>query len=111
MTIDHSSFGWIEIDGQRFNHDVLVHQDGRVTQRLGSDSHTLDTAEARQLTGGRTGYFVVGTGHFGRLHLTPGALKLLEERGVRLFQDRTGKAIQTFNLLDGPKCGLFHVTC
>ena len=57
---------------------------------------------------------ILSTGRNMALQVSPDALRLLEDRGIRYHILETGKAIALYNLLAGEsRCvgGLFHTTC
>ncbi len=86
MTVVRTGFGWIEIDGRRYDHDVVVHVDGSVTRRKkkaskalkGEYGHTpLSERELGFLRDERPAAVYIGLGHYGDLPLTPGAEEIL----------------------------------
>jgi len=111
------AFGQIEIDGRRFDHDVVV-EGGRVRRRKKGPSkpyrdrygHTpLSPDEAipwsaRQL--------IVGTGASGQLPITPELYREAERRGVEIVARPTAEACE---LLAAAKerstAAILHVTC
>ena len=82
-----SEFGWIEIDKVRYDHDVIIHQDGSVTKRSKKKSkelkstygHTpLSDYELEVLGKEKPGIVYIGTGQYGDLPITPAAKKILD---------------------------------
>lgn len=70
---DATGFGWIEIDGERYEHDVLIHLGGRIkkrkkklSKRIYGTSHTLSLDEAKHIfeKGART-LIIAGARPFG----------------------------------------------
>ena len=70
--------GWVEIDGIRYDHDVIIHSDRSVTKRHKKQSkkfkdaygHTpLSEGEIGFLAGEHTAVVYVGTGQYGDLPL------------------------------------------
>jgi hypothetical protein len=59
----------------------------------------------------QTGFGLIGTGAFGRLHLSDEARAYFDERGVTVEAMPTGEAIDRWNAIEEPAIGLFHVTC
>lgn len=79
--------GWVEIDRVRYDHDVIIHADRRVTKRSKKEAkhfkkkygHTPLIAEELAFIAGENPEFVyVGTGQYGDLPVTPEAKDLLE---------------------------------
>jgi hypothetical protein len=111
------AFGVIEIEGQRFEHDVVIDR-GAVRKRHKGPSkasraefgHTpLTAAEAIPWGGTR---LIVGTGHDGQLPVTADVQGEARRRGVKVILVPTAEACE---LLDGIKAkdvkAILHVTC
>jgi hypothetical protein len=114
MNINRTGFGWIEIDGRRYSHDVIVRPDGMILNRydgFSGDSHLFTRSEADKVLVPHADQMVVGTGQMGILCVAPEVTGYLKQQNVNVFVQTTPRAIQTFNSLSGSKCGVFHVTC
>jgi hypothetical protein len=116
--IDGTCFGWIEIDGTRYEHDVLIRLDGAVKKRekklseaVYGTSHTLSLDEAKHIYEKGTSHVVVGTGQSGVLELSDEASAYFERKGVAVELLPTPEAVRSWNEAKGPVIGLFHVTC
>jgi hypothetical protein len=81
-----SCYGWIEIDGIRYDHDVIVHRDLSVEKRSKKKSrqcrgffkHTpLADIELAFLKKEKPDVVYIGTGQFDDLPITTEALKIL----------------------------------
>jgi hypothetical protein len=81
-----TGFGWIEYDGVRYDHDIVIHTDRSITRRKKKLSkkrkeefgHTpLSGEELADLLRERPEVVYIGTGQYGVLPLTPDALTLL----------------------------------
>jgi hypothetical protein len=81
-----TGFGWIEIDGIRYGHDVIICPGGRVSRRRKKASkvwkaeygHTpLSGAELDFLSEERPRKVYIGTGQYGDLPITPDAGEIL----------------------------------
>jgi hypothetical protein len=81
-----TGFGWIEHDGVRYDHDIVIHTDRSITRRKKKLSkkrkeefgHTpLSGEELADLLRERPEVVYIGTGQYGDLPLTPDALTLL----------------------------------
>ncbi|HYU51246.1 MAG TPA: MTH938/NDUFAF3 family protein [Candidatus Limnocylindria bacterium] len=111
------AFGQIEIDGRRFDHDVVV-EGGRVRRRKKGPSkpyrdrygHTpLSPDEAIPWSARR---LIVGTGASGQLPVMPELYREAERRGVQIVVKPTAEACK---LLAAAKerstAAIIHVTC
>jgi hypothetical protein len=83
-----TAFGWIEIGGTRYDHDIVIHTDGTVSKRrkklsrpyAGEYGHTpLSSEELEFLEEEHPEVVYIGTGQYGDLPLTPDATALLAQ--------------------------------
>ncbi len=116
--IDSTSFGSITIDGERYEHDVLIRSSGtvkkrkkRLSKQVYGTSHTVSRDEAEHVFEDGLEVLVVGTGQNGVLQLSEEAESFFRENGVTIILQKTPEAIATFNKRKGKVAGLFHVTC
>ena len=110
-------FGEIELDGRRYDYDVVIDR-GAIARRRKKPSkayrdrfgHTpLSVDEELPLNGAR---LVVGTGAYGSLPVMAEVEEEARRRGVELVTAPTEEALR---LLDGAHasevCAVIHVTC
>ncbi len=111
------AFGQIEIDGRRFEHDVVV-EGGVVRRRKKGPSkpyrdrygHTpLSPDEAIPWSAPR---LIIGTGASGRLPIMPELLEEARRRGVEIVAEPTDAACRLLAKAD-PKnvAAILHATC
>ena len=117
-TLNGTGFGWIDVDDQRISYDILIRLDGKVTKRKKSlskeiygTSHTISLAEAEYIYQVSAQGLIIGSGHFGRLRLSPEATSFLEEKSCPVTILTTPQAVKTWNESKGQIIGLIHVTC
>jgi hypothetical protein len=112
-----SGFGWVEIDGTRYEHDIVIHKDRTVTKREKRLSkplkkkygHTpLSKKELEFLAKEEPESVVIGTGHNGGLSVTPGAMKVLNAYKLRV--EPTPEALRLLERRKG-YVAIIHVTC
>ena len=111
------AFGVIEIEGQRYEHDVVLDA-GRVRKRRKGPSkalrdrygHTpLSAAEDIPWGGSR---LIVGTGADGRLPIAPEVANEARRRGVELIILPTPEACELLRDLKGGEIfAILHATC
>ena len=111
------AFGLIEVEGQRYDHDVVIDR-GEVKKRHKGPSkalradygHTpLSAAEVIPWGGKR---LIIGTGHDGLLPITPDVLAEARRRGVKVTADPTALACQLHEGIDARQArAVLHVTC
>lgn len=121
MKVGHefrSEFGWIEIGGNRFENDVIVHVDKTVSKRRKKRSkkfkeeygHTpLSEAELDFLSREKPEVVFVGTGHYGSLPITPGAKEILDH--YRITIKETPAVLEIMAHEKRPYVAILHVTC
>jgi hypothetical protein len=110
-------FGEIEIEKQRYDHDVVI-EAGKVRKRKKGPSkryrertgHTPLSIEEKIPWGGDR--LIVGTGAYGRLPLMPEIEKEAARRGVKLVAVPTEEACRLLNDLKGKDVyAILHTTC
>ena len=111
------SFGLIEIDGQRFEHDVVVEQGvirkrkkGPSKSHRGRYGHTpLSADEAIPWS---APVLIVGTGASGQLPIMPELYEEARRRGVEVVAESTEDACQRLRSSDpGDVAAVLHATC
>lgn len=117
MEIRYPGFGSIEIDGRRFDHDVIV-EAGEIRPRKKKPSrvhrsaygHTpLSLAEDIPWGASR---LVVGTGADGRLPIMPDVWERAEQLGLELVAMPTSEAVDLLKPVDPKEVfAVLHVTC
>lgn len=122
MKIEKTKFGSIWIEGEKYNHDVVLYPDGiekrkkSITKNKHGTSHKFTREEMeeylRKVDTEKIDLLVVGTGQYGKLYLLPETKKLLEEKGIKAVELETPDAIKRFNQEGKARnLGIFHVTC
>ncbi len=116
--LDRTSFGWLEVDGERYEHDVLIRLDGTVekrkkklSKRVYGTSHTISLDEAKHIYEHGAAMLIVGSGQYDSVRLSEEAAEYFRRGDVEVRLMSTPEALTVWN--DAPKksIGLFHVTC
>ena len=117
MKVKLVSFGQIDIEGERYDHDVVIEQ-GTVRKRKKAPSkayghrygHTpLSIAEIIPWHG-KTLY--IGIGAFGALPVMPEVYETAERKGVRVIAKPTREVCSLLEeLKPGAVNAILHVTC
>ena len=114
----NSSVGWVELNGKRYDFDVIVHADGSVTKREKGLSkkkkkkygHTpLTRSELKELEREEPVMIIIGTGDSGSMPLTPRAERFLD--GYLYFVGKTPEALKKLAVCEEKAIALLHVTC
>ena len=113
-----TGFGWIEVEGKRFSHDILIRPGGEVSKRkkklskeIYGTSHTLSLAEAQHIYQEGADGLLIGTGQFGRVRLSPEAESFFKEKDCPVTLLATPKAVSAWNQSQENLIGFFHITC
>ena len=116
--IDHTKFGSITVDGEEFDHDIVILPNGEVKKRkkklskaIYGTSHVISLDEAQHVYQEGVERLIVGTGLFGRVGLSEEAATFFREQGCQVDLLRNKKAIAVWNKTEGNVMGLFHITC
>lgn len=117
MRAELVAFGEIEIEGERYSHDVVI-EAGRVRKRSKEASkaysdqygHTpLSAEEAIPWAGGR---LIVGTGAYGSLPIMPQVHEEAARRGVEIVAVPTKEACKLLGNMEADQVNaILHVTC
>lgn len=114
MKIEKVGFGWIIIDGKKYEQDVLILANGKILNRyenFSGNNHEFSIEEAKKLLNPQPQVIVVGTGQGGILKVKEETIEFLKSTKTKLIAMPTPKAIEIFNKLKEIKAGLFHLTC
>ena len=118
MLIDATEFGSITIDGETYDHDVIIRLSGRIERRrkrLSKErygtSHVISKEEAKFIFEDGCDLLVVGTGQQDNVRLSPEAEAYFDKKGCRVLLQPTPDAIGAFNRSAANRIALIHVTC
>ncbi len=121
-----TGFGWVIINGKRYEHDVIVLPDGSVLRRrkeLSKDlrrlfNHTPFTLkefnDLLRICGCVPEVLVIGSGQYGDLPVMEEVLRKAEELGLKVIVKRTPEALNMLKemIAEGRLvAGVIHVTC
>jgi len=113
-SIESYSFGSMVIAGHCYTKDVIIFPDGSILspwwRRQG---HVLAIADLEELINAAPEIIICGTGASGIMRPAADLKEYLQARNITFIAERSGKAIETFNLLSGTQKvgGCFHLTC
>jgi hypothetical protein len=113
-----AKFGWIKVDGKKYEKDIIIHSDGSITKREKKKSkelkplygHTpLSERELCFLGQEKFDILYVGTGHEKALPITPEAIEILKKHKAVI--DSTPEIINKIENENGKFVAIIHVTC
>lgn len=118
VVIDGTSFGSITINGQCYEHDVVITLGGEILKRNKKPakkkygtSHKIPLEEAEAIFEEGCKQLIIGTGQNDSVRLSKKAKRFFEEGKVKVMLQSTPEAIKAFNAAGEKMVGLFHVTC
>lgn len=114
MKIDFYSFGHIVIDGRPYTSDVIIYHDRVDASWWRKEGHRLDTADLAEVVKSKPDILIIGTGYSGVMRVPKETTEYIVSHGIDLRVERTGKAVDLFNALQGRKeriIAALHITC
>lgn len=116
--IDETKFGSITIEGQIFEHDVIIRLNGKTKKRkkklskaVYGTSHMISLDEAKYVYEEKAERLIIGTGQSGMVRLSDETADYFRRKNCQVDLLPTPEAIQVWNKAKGGVIGLFHITC
>jgi hypothetical protein len=116
--IDKTEFGSITIEGTMYDHDVIIRLSGEIKKRkkklskaVYGTSHIISIDEVKFTYEDGAKRIIIGSGHNGMVKLSDEAREYFDKKGCRVDLLPTPEALDLWNRVDGPRIGLFHLTC
>jgi hypothetical protein len=112
--IESYSFGRIVVDGKTYSNDIKIIEDSVIPEWWRKSGHTVVAEDVTDLAASGAEYVVLGKGSPGNMQTVSEVRKLFKDRGMQLIEEKTSRAIDTFNRLRGEGksvCAGFHLTC
>jgi hypothetical protein len=113
-----AEFGWIKIDGEKYEKDIIIHADGKITKREKKKSkdlkanygHTpLSERELEFLSKEEFEVLYIGTGHEAALPITDQAKEILKKYNSVILP--TPEVIIKIEQEKRKFVALIHITC
>lgn len=114
MMIEYFSFGSIIVDGINYTNDIKIIQGKVIPSWWRKSGHRVNIDDIRDIIGAKPDILVLGKGKPGMMKSTPSLCEFLKQNDIELVEEKTSKAIKTFNRLfkQGKNvCAGFHLTC
>ncbi|MCX7823269.1 MAG: Mth938-like domain-containing protein [Syntrophobacterales bacterium] len=112
--IDKYSFGSMVIKGMAYKSDLKILGDRVLPNWWRKEGHRLHEEDIQDVLDYQPEELIIGTGFLGMMKVDEGLKQLIENRGIKIIVERTGKAVSTFNeaFNKGRRvAGAFHLTC
>jgi hypothetical protein len=112
--IDHFAFGSITVDGITYMNDIKIIRGKVIATWWRKSGHQVTIDDIQDIIDANPDIFVLGKGKPGLMKSTPSLCEFLKEYEIELIEEKTSKAIKTFNRLfklGKNVCAGFHLTC
>ena len=112
--IDKYSFGNIIVNETTYKDDIKIIRGKVVSPWRRNRSHKVDLNDIKDIIEAKPGVLVLGKGQPGLMKSTRSLREFLENNDVDLIEEKTSKAVKTFNRLfiEGKNvCAGFHLSC
>ncbi|MBD3172935.1 hypothetical protein GF326_10725 [Candidatus Bathyarchaeota archaeon] len=112
--IDNYSFGKIVVEGKEYTNDLIIYPDHIQKNWWRKKGHRLGLSDLDEVLDYDPDILVIGQGTFARMKVSKEVYEALEERGIEITAEKTGKAIDTFKKLlkeDEIVVAALHLTC
>lgn len=114
MKIDSYSFGRIVIAGIAYASDVIIYENRVDASWWRKEGHKLHPEDLTEALKDKPDILILGTGYSGVMMVPKKTIEYIAARGVDVKVERTGKAVDLFNALQGKKKSVIaalHLTC
>jgi hypothetical protein len=113
MKITNYRFGYIEIDGNPYDSDLIILTDHVVERWWRREGHSLAPDDLLDVIELKPHILVVGTGKSGQMNISQSTQQFLESKGIIVRAAPTVEAVELFNKLQESNfvIGAFHLTC
>lgn len=114
MKIEHFSFGSMIVDGVTYTNDIKIIQGKVIPNWWRKSGHQVNIDDIQDIMDAKPNILVLGKGKPGMMKSTPSLCEFLKKNDMDLIEEKTSKAIKTFNRLfkQGKNvCAGFHLTC
>lgn len=111
--VEHYTFGKITIDGQTYTSDVIIYPERVDASWWRKEGHNLQIEDLTGVLRAEPAVAIIGTGFFGVMKVSKETISHLEAKGIMVYVERTGKAVELFNELQKSKTiiAALHLTC
>lgn len=116
MHIDGYSFGRIVIDKKTYTSDVIIYPNRVDSSWWRKEGHYLQPADLTDIINAKPDVLIIGTGASGVMKVPEETLKFIKSKGIEVYLETTGKAVELFNKLQSENSGkrivaALHLTC
>jgi hypothetical protein len=113
MRINDFRFGEMVVSDTTYYSDVIVYPDRVDPSWWRREGHYLRVEDVSGIAAAKPDVVIIGTGQSGAMEVPKETVDHLESRGITVFVEKTGRAVELFNIQPEDKTvvGAFHLTC
>ena len=114
MMIENFFFGSIVVNGITYTNDIKIIQGKVIPTWWRKKGHQVNIEDIKDIIDAGADILVLGKGKPGMMKSTPSLREFLKQNHIDLIEEKTSRAIKTFNRLykQGKNvCAGFHLTC
>jgi hypothetical protein len=113
MKIESYAFGKMVYGGKTYTSDLIIYPDRVDPSWWRQQGHLLQMEDLEEILKEKPGILIIGTGYMGVMKVPRVLKEQLENKGIDLYVERSGKAVKLFNGVDTTKgvIAAFHLTC
>ncbi len=113
MRIDSYTFGQLTVQGKTYTSDVIIYPESVHASWWRKEGHTLQIIDVKEALDRKPDILIIGTGYAGILSVPEAVRKSILSEGIELHVEKTGKAVELFNALQGKAVTIaaLHLTC
>lgn len=110
--IENYAFGSMQIDGKKFNHDLIISSSG-IKDWWRHTSHEVSVNDLEPILAEKPKVIIFGTGALGLMKVLPETEDYLEKQKIEILSYKTTEAVKEFNQRSHQfgVVGAFHLTC
>jgi hypothetical protein len=110
--IEHYAFGSIEVDGKKYNHDLIISSAG-IKDWWRHTSHEVSINDLEPILAEDPKTIIFGTGALGAMKVLSETEDYIEKNKNEILIFKTAEAVKEFNQRDRQPgvVGAFHLTC
>ena len=114
MKIEHFSFGRIVVDGVAYTSDIKIMGGKVIPGWWRKSGHKVEIEDIEEMIDAHPEFLVIGKGDPGLMQTSEALRERLKSNEIELIEEKTAKAVQTFNRLSQAGKAVFagfHVGC
>jgi len=112
--IEHYDFGEIVVGGREYNHDIVIHPEGILSDWWRVEGHRLQLVDVRDFLSVKVDVVIIGTGYDGVMRVDNEVIEAFKKSGAEVHVLKSRQAVRKYNeeVSKGRRVLLLiHLTC